>query len=177
VAFGLVILHYVKREFETIFVHRFSNETMPIINIFKNCTHYWIFGGVCIAYYLYHPKYRSLFFLQNNNVVNIFAILTIICEIGNLDAHIRLRNLRKPGTKERGIPKGQLFSLVSCANYTWELGSWFYFAILTNCLTSWIFLGLSFVPMYLWSIKKHKAYKKEFPDYPKGRKLLIPFLL
>jgi hypothetical protein len=32
---ALIILHYVKREYETIFVHKFSHATMPFRNIFK----------------------------------------------------------------------------------------------------------------------------------------------
>lgn len=31
--------------------------------------------------------------------------------------------------------------------------------------------------MYLWAVGKHKAYKKEFGNYPKSRKAFIPFLL
>jgi very-long-chain enoyl-CoA reductase len=37
-------LHFIKREFETIFVHRFSRPTMPLNNLFKNCVYYWSFG-------------------------------------------------------------------------------------------------------------------------------------
>ena len=31
--------HYAKRLLETIFVHRFSNATMPIMNLFKERIH------------------------------------------------------------------------------------------------------------------------------------------
>jgi very-long-chain enoyl-CoA reductase len=28
-----------------------------------------------------------------------------------------------------------------------------------------------------WALKKHKQYKKEFPEYPKGRKAMFPFII
>ena len=95
----------------------------------------------------------------------------------NLDAHIKLKNLRPPGTTIRGIPKGQLFEYVSCANYFWEISGWICYSSLISCLTSWFFTVVGGVQMYFWAIKKHKRYKKDFKNYPKKRKSLIPFIL
>lgn len=55
IAYACVTLHFAKREYETLFVHRFSHATMPLQNLFKNCGHYWILSGVLLAYFLYAP--------------------------------------------------------------------------------------------------------------------------
>lgn len=41
IGFVMTVLHFAKREYETLFIHRFSNATMPIKRIFINSAHYW----------------------------------------------------------------------------------------------------------------------------------------
>lgn len=45
------------------------------------------------------------------------------------------------------------------------------------CPLAWIFTAVASVQMYVWAVKKHQRYRKEFSTYPKSRKALIPFLL
>lgn len=174
--------HYAKRILETIFVHRFSHSTMPMFNLFKNCGYYWGFTAF-VSYFVNHPKYTSPSFgsLQIYFGFGMF----LINELGNFSIHLLLRNLRPAGSKERKIPYPtpsnpltQLFNFVSCPNYTYEIGSWIGFTLMTQTLTSLLFTIAGAVQMTIWAKQKHRAYKKEFQDkYPKQRKAIIPFLV
>jgi very-long-chain enoyl-CoA reductase len=169
------MLHYIKRELESLFVHRFSAATMPAFNVIKNSSHYWLLGGLFISYFLYHPLYTPLVTLQQAQYA---TIVFVIAEFGNLYSHLTLMWLRPPGTTTKGIPRGQLFELVSCANYTWELLAWCAFCYMTRMVTAYIFLIVSTAQIIPWALKKHQALRREFKDtYPRRRRALIPFLL
>ncbi|CEF70702.1 Sc2 [Strongyloides ratti] len=173
-------IHYGKRLFETQFIHRFSNGTMPQFNLFKNCSYYW---GFCafMAYFINHPSYTTPYF--GNAQVYFGLGVFILSELGNLSIHILLRNLRPEGSKVRKIPRPDgnpltlLFNYVSCPNYSYEFYSWIGFTIMTQSLPSALFTIAGFVQMSIWALQKHRNYKKEFPDYPKNRKAIIPYLL
>lgn len=130
--FACVVFHYVKREVESVFVHRFSNDTMPWFNIIKNSSHYWVLSGLFLAYPLYHPQYSNTL---SPTLVHAGVAVFLLAELGNGWAHIVLMNLRPAGTRQRGIPKGGLFNIVSCANYTYELLAWLAFSYFTHMLT------------------------------------------
>lgn len=48
-----VSIHFVERGLEIVFVHRFSNATMLVRNIFKNSFHYWVFFGALLVWAFY----------------------------------------------------------------------------------------------------------------------------
>ncbi len=171
-AYACITLHFLKREYETLFVHRFSHNTMPLSNLVKNSAHYWLIGGLWIGYDLYH-NYQSNISL---GALMGWGSLFMLAELGNLYSHVVLRRLRSHDPKARGIPHGFGFNWVSCPNYLFESIAWFAFAGMTRLTSSWVFFGAATIQMYLWARKKHAAYKKEFPKYPKSRTSMFPFL-
>ncbi|KYQ94029.1 synaptic glycoprotein SC2-like protein [Tieghemostelium lacteum] len=165
-------LHYLKRILETIFIHRFSHGTMPLRNLFKNCSYYW--GcTIMVSYFVNHP----LFTAPSQTKQLIGLTLWAVGEISNFICHYQLMNLRPPGTTERRIPRGFLFELLSCPNYTVEILAWLGFSIMTQTLTAFVFTLMGAAQMWVWAVGKHRRYRKDFPNYPKSRKILIPFLL
>lgn len=168
-------IHFLKREFETIFIHKFSRPTMPLSNLFKNCAYYWTFGAV-IGYPLCKPGFEG----PSMKRVQIGFAIFALSELGNLICHIMLSRLRpKEGAKNRPIPSGFLFDYVACPNYTFEVLSWVGFSIMTNILLSWLFTLVGFLQMTDWALKKHKEYKKMYdPEYSRLRKkAIVPFVL
>ena len=173
---GLALLHYVKRELETLFVHRFGNDTMPWTNIFKNSLHYWGIFGICCMYFFLRPGYTTPKW-QSKTITFVLSAFFLRFEALNFRTHLILRDLRRPGTTERNIPHGFGFGLVSCANYLWETLAWLAFAILASTWGSYLFLAVGFGQMLVWALEKHRRYKREFEDYPKNRKAIIPFII
>lgn len=176
-ALWLVVFHFVKREMETLFVHRFSNATMPIIRVPLNCGHYWILLGVAVGYFVFHPQYTSPWRADQPLVPYLLATAMMLFEFLNFQTHLVLRSLRPRGTKARGIPNGWGFQMVSCANYWWETLAWLCFCLLVQCATGWFFLFVAFAQMVDWALKRHRNYRKQFDNYPRNRQAIVPFIL
>jgi len=170
-AFFAFMGHFVKRELETLFVHHFSKGTMPLLNIFKNSAYYWSFA-ILVGYFINRPDFDP----PSLPIVYSSLLSFVLCELGNFYCHIILRNLRRPGTRDRNIPRGFLFELVSCPNYTFEIASWASFSLMTFSFSALLFTVVGAAQMTQWALDKHRAYRKEFTSYPK-RKVIFPFVL
>lgn len=176
--FYMVMLHFLKRELETVFVHRFSHGTMPFFNVFKNSAHYWFLSGINLAFWVFGPWFAQGKAAGERSDVWLWGCVAVWAwaEISNLITHITLRNLRPPGTRVRAIPYGYGFDLVSCPNYLFETIGWTAVCFLTTSWSAFLFNIVATGQMYIWAVKKHKNYKKEFKDYPRNRTSMIPFL-
>ncbi|KAL6717329.1 Very-long-chain enoyl-CoA reductase [Lecanora helva] len=172
----LVCLHFLKRELETLFIHRFSSATMPAFNIFKNSAHYWVLSGLNMAYWIYRPRAPAAE-ASNPYITYTGLALFTIGELGNLSNHITLRNLRSSGSTERGIPQGLGFNLVTCPNYMFEAIAWAGIALVSWSLSTVIFAIAAIGQMGVWAKKKESRYRKEFGSrYSKKRYAMLPFI-
>lgn len=171
----LIVAHFVKRELETMFVHRFSASTMPFRNVFKNSFHYWVLAGLNIAAWIYAPTSPTA---KDPNLLLMYIgiALYVLGEFGNLRVHLALMNLRSPGGTERVIPQGPLFDLVTCPNYMTETISWLGVWIVSNFSFSvLLFFIVSVGQMMAWAKKKENRYRKEFGSkYRKKRFTMLP---
>ncbi|KAJ1501187.1 hypothetical protein HMI54_007080 [Coelomomyces lativittatus] len=168
-----LMFHFIKRELETLFVHRFSHATMPLSNLFKNSFHYWIISGGLIAF----TAFKQDGVHECSNLYLYFCLaLFFFSQASNFLCHWKLRQLRPLGSKIRKIPYGYGFNWVSCPNYFFEALSWIAIFLLTWHWTSFLFIVFSVFQMYSWAVKKHKQYLKEFPNYPKHRKAMFPMI-
>ncbi|KAM5355575.1 hypothetical protein ACJ41O_002221 [Fusarium nematophilum] len=175
--FYMIVLHFAKREYETLFVHKFSANTMPWTNIFKNSFFYWTFSGALCAYFIYHPD--SIAARNDKPIIDVVGVLIYLFgEVGNALVHSYLAGLRSTGGTERKIPAGYGFELVTCPNYMFEVLSWVGIIVASRNWTVALFIAIGTAQMFDWAKGKERAYRKEFGDkYKKKRYVILPGLL
>ncbi len=108
-----------------------------------------------------------------------FAAGSLLFSIGfvvNRWADTILRKLRGPGETAYKIPRGGPYELVSSPNYLGEIVEWCGWALLT-----WSLAGLSFATWTVANLaprarSNHRWYRETFPDYPRSRRALLPFI-
>jgi very-long-chain enoyl-CoA reductase len=172
----MIMLHFLKREYETIFVHKFSLATMPWGNIWWNCGWYWLGAGLVLAPEIYSDFSSTASESANLTKLNYLGIVIYLYgEISNFITHLNLASLRSRGGTERKIPHGYGFNIVTCPNYMFELVSWIGVLLVTRTAGAVLFFGLALWKMNQWGMKKERAYRIEFPDtYKRKDHYVVP---
>ncbi len=172
---GLYCLHYFNRSFVFPFRIHTKGKKMPVLIMSSG-----IFFNLCNTFLLGY--YFTQFATNDNSWLTDIRFITgvIVFILGaciNWKADNMLINLRKPGETGYKIPTGWLFNRVSCPNLFGELIEWAGFAILCwnlPALTFFIWTAANLIPR---ALSHHKWYHKQFADYPKERKAVVPYLL
>ncbi len=167
--------HYIYRTFVYPMVVRGGKKEFPFLLVFFALI-FNTMNGIINGQYLFAMKQYSLSWLLDVRFILGTAMFLSGLAV-NIWADRVLRFLRKPGEKSYGIPRGGLYCYISCPNYFGEIVEWAGFAILTWSPPGLAFAVFTFANLAPRALANHKWCLKNFPDYPKDRKALVPFVL
>lgn len=102
--------------------------------------------------------------------------LFIILQSESIMRNLRPKNPAERANVEYKIPYGGMFKYVSNPQYLGELIAWTGFSILTWGIPGIIIFLISFGNLVPRAFSTHKWYKEKFPEYPKERKAILPFI-
>ncbi len=166
--------HYVYRAFFFPFSMRADGKRMPVaiaaMAMAFNLLNAWINArwiselGDYPVRWLVDPRFVG-------GVAIFFAGLSI-----NVRADRRLVALRGPGETGYKIPRGGLHELVSSPNYLGEIVEWIGWALATSSLPGLAFAIFTIANLGPRAMHHHAWYRRTFPDYPRARKALLPFI-
>ncbi|OAX41232.1 hypothetical protein K503DRAFT_863996 [Rhizopogon vinicolor AM-OR11-026] len=100
------------------------------------------------------------------------------------------RNENQVGKEHYAIPRGYLYRYISYPNYFCEWLEWFGYALaaapfpafmslsatMQTIQPPWLFIWAEVLLMISRAYKGHRWYHKKFPEYPKERKAVVPFI-
>jgi 3-oxo-5-alpha-steroid 4-dehydrogenase len=167
----LVIAHFLKRDLEVMFLHKYSGHTelgtARMISAVYSLTSFMI---CAVA-----PHEPSA--LDTQLGIALFAVGSL----GNLYHHYLLAQLR-PSTNSSNTkyvaPKGGLFAFVAAPHYLFELIAWLGIAVCSEQLTA--YLNLASMTCYLAARSRNQnnwnKAKFDEKEWPASRKNLVPFL-
>jgi 3-oxo-5-alpha-steroid 4-dehydrogenase 1 len=166
--------HYVHRAFVYPFRMRWTGRRMPVLvpmlaigfnvlNAYVNAAWIGRFGA-----------FETSWLLDARFIVGalVFAAGMAI----NLRSDATLRALRAPGETGYRVPQGGLYRFVSCPNYLGELVEWVGWTIATWSSAGAVFAFYTAANLAPRAMSNHRWYLDRFPDYPRERRALIPWV-
>jgi 3-oxo-5-alpha-steroid 4-dehydrogenase 1 len=172
---GIWQLHYLQRTFVFPFRLRDPKKTTPIA-VVLSAIGFNVLNAYVNARWISHFGHYSLADFQSFHFL-IGTLMFVGGFILNIQADGALLRLRSPGSTGYKVPHGGLFEYVSSPNYLAELVEWVGWAILTWSLPGLAFALYTAGNLVPRAISNHRWYREKFPDYPKDRKAVLPFVL
>jgi len=170
VAALLILVHFVKRDLECLFVHKYSGSMPLTTGLFISVFYSGVSYVVC--YYGSRTPAANL----SGFMLLVGLVMFVVGLAGNYYHHNLLANLRKPGEKGYKIPAGGGFEYVATPHYFFELIGWYGVAFATQHVIAMLvamamtaYLGERAVAQTEWNVSK-------LDGYPKDRKHILPFL-
>jgi len=161
-------LHFAKRCLEVLFLHKYSGPiNWPTVI------------QIAIAY---SGAAAMLAFLNRNPLPApdaLFWIGVLLFSVGqffNFYHHKLLADLRSVDTSY-AIPKGGLFDWVTAPHYLMELSAWLGIAFMSRHFAAYLIFAWTCSYLFARAARTHEWYLEKFADYPKDRRVIVPFIL
>lgn len=177
ILFGLWILHYLNRTFIYPLRIKATPKKMPLFIVINAIIFNVInagLNGYFLAFLAPISKYDANWLTSSTTIAGL--LLFFIGMAINLSSDSILINLRKPGETGYKIPMRSLFKYISSPNLFGEIIEWSGFALMAWNLPALTFMIWTFANLVPRAKNHHDWYHKHFPDYPKDRKVVFPFL-
>ena len=167
--------HYVHRTFIYPFTQSGKEKPYPFLLVCMafifNCLNGFV-NGYGVFHIIHYP---FSWFMSMKFIVGV--LLFISGFIINKSADEKLRRIRNSNDSEYLIPAGWLFNYISSPHYFGEMIEWAGWAVMTWSVTGLAFSVFTFANLFPRAISSHDWYRKNFSDYPKNRKAIIPFII
>jgi len=168
--------HYLHRTFMYPFGLKSKNRPYPLILVLMavvfNCMNGFING---YGIFRFAPDYELSWLTDWRFILGFIIFITGY--FINKQSDSILGKLRKPGETGYKIPTQGLYNWVSCPNYLGEIMEWGGWALLTWSLPGLAFFVFTIANLFPRAVAHHRWYTEQFPDYPKGRKIILPYIL
>ncbi|KZT21459.1 hypothetical protein NEOLEDRAFT_1139285 [Neolentinus lepideus HHB14362 ss-1] len=189
----MYLLHYSNRTFLTPLrtpSRSKSHLIVPLAAILFN-----IVNGSLLGTYLSSPQTSASIASEPKWRLYAGTAMWLVGIIGNIKHDEILLNIRRDKTRSNeqnhyAIPHGLLYKYISYPNYFCEWIEWIGFAVACSPVPSllsyndflrtvtppWLFVIAEVATMLPRAWRGHKWYHQKFPEYPKERKAVIPFI-
>lgn len=164
-------IHFLKRELEVLFVHRYSGDMTLGTALLISCSYLFTSANLLYAQLISESLWPPVMDLAWLGIG-----LFVLGIAGNFYHHYLLSRLRKKGQEVYAVPQGGLFPLVVCPHYLFEIIGWAGMAFISQ--TPYAFCSLLGTSFYLMgrSYATRGWYLQKMDDFPRQRKAIFPFI-
>jgi protein-S-isoprenylcysteine O-methyltransferase Ste14 len=175
VLFGLWMVHYLLRDIAYPWKFIRSPRRMPVVIV--------VFGalfGLVNAYlngrwlFALGPGYPGEWLFDIRFAAGVLLFVAGLAV--NQWADGVLRRTRREAGGEYAVPSGGLYYWTGCPNYLGEILEWAGWALAAWSLPALSFALWTFANLAPRAAAHRRWYRERFPDYPRARKRLVPFV-
>lgn len=167
--------HYSYRSFVFPFKLNVAGRTTPFLIVFLAIVFNTLNGTINAAWLKFYPTELDSPGVWIRVVLGL-GLFILGARINHQSDAILMSLRSDPNDKSYKVPHGGMYRYISCPNYFGELLEWSGFAIATGSVAGWAFVAYTAANLVPRALTHHRWYLEKFPDYPKERRVILPYI-